>query len=376
MPHILHLLDDDDPRELRLALQPLIDRLPSARWVQFVAILSGRTPALDVAGAHLLSRIPPRFGTHILSLPLLQRCIREHRIDLIHAWSLKAAGTAALAAGGSVPIAVTRWDPMIDPTEVARLAALNAHDRVGVLCHSAMVRRRLIGHGTEASRCAVVRPGVDFSLLNKAKHDQTLKRELGIQPHQRVILLSAPPSRRGGHLDGVWVVETATRLMPELLLLLPGVSREQQKIRRYLEAVPNEAVVRMTGDDYSFERLLGIADLLLVPAADDMSTTPVAWAMAAAVPILACATYCVTEFIADRQNGHLVKPGQKMAMMGKLLDVVRNRGEHTRLYDLARAQAFESFSLRRYLEQVQQAWQNLLADRPPATDLVDSALDV
>ncbi len=404
MPHILHLVDASDPEELRLALKPLIERpsSPDVRreWQQFVAVLSGRKHHFSYALKHMVGRLPLRFGLHFLSAPALKRCLVKYHIDLIHAWSLDAAYLAALGSDGSIPILLSRWDPQVTAAQARQLLAVTRHSNAGVLGHSAMVQRRMIECGLPTERCAIIRPGVDFAVINKMKRTQQLREELQIeQDHIVVLLPPAPrsgleppaqpvgarcagpavgpaaraPSRRGGYLAGAWATEAAARLEPRLLLLLPALSRERDKRINYFNSIPRPPQFRATGNRYGLEQLLGVADVLLVPAAGDISTTAIAWAMAAAVPILGCASYCIAELIADGHNGHLVKPNEPMLMAGKLLHVVRNRPDNAQLYDRARAQAFESFGLSRYVEQVQHAYENVLSGQPVSKDLIDSA---
>ena len=171
-----------------------------------------------------------------------------------------------------------------------------------------------------------------------------------------------------------WAVETAARLEPRLTLLLPGTSPEREPILKYFRSVAQPPRYRVAGDDFRMEQLLCVADVLLVPAEGDISTTALAWAMAAGVPILGCADYCITEFIADGHNGHLVKANEPMLLAGKLLNVVRDRQTNAPLYDCARAQAFECFGLSRYIEQTQHAYENLLGGQPVSTNLTDSAI--
>ncbi len=374
MPRVLHLIDASDPQELRLALAPLLQRLSTEHWTQFVAPLSGSLSHFPFASDHIVGRVPVRFGLHFLAAPALRRLISRHRIDLIHAWSLKAAYVATLASDDTTPLAVSRWEPHLVAAQAGRLLALAHRPHTGILCHAAMVERRLVEHGLPIDRCAVVRPGVDFGLINRLKSDPDLREQLQLADDHIVVLLPPSPCGRMGHWAGAWSVETAARLEPKLTLLLPGDSPDREPILKYFRSVAQPPRYRIAGEHFRMEQLLSVADVLLVPAEGDISTTALAWAMAAGVPILGCADYCITEFIADGQNGHLVKPDEPMLLAGKLLNVVRDRPASAPLYDRARAQAFECFGLSRYIEQTQHAYETLLAGQPVSTELTDSAV--
>ncbi len=97
--------------------------------------------------------------------------------------------------------------------------------------------------------------------------------------------------------------------------------------------------------------------------------------MAGGVPIVACANLCATEFLADGHNGFLVKPDEPTVLAGKILRATQQPRENYAMTETARGQAFEALGLTRYVEQTQQAYENLLSLRPVSTDIVDSALD-
>lgn len=372
MPRILHLIDGGDPEELRLALQPLIARLPAKDWDHHIVALSGRQRLFDYLGERKIARLPVRLGMHFLSGPALRDYLTQHRIDLIHAWSLDAAYLATLACDWTTPVLLSRWDPDVSLPQARRLAALMRLPRVAVICQAGTVERRLFERGVPRERLVVVRPGVDFGLINRLKRSSSVREDLAIDSDHTVVLLNPHHTRQGRHLEGAWVVEAARHLQPRLVLLTPESSPDRPAIERFMYSV-GASVYRVSRRRHSLEELLAASDLLLAPATTDVSTTAVAWAMASAVPILGCATYALAEFIADGQNGHLARNNDTMPMAGKLVDVLRDRRQNAAFYDQARAEAFEAFGLSRYVGQVQQVYENLLQSREVGTDIVDRA---
>jgi glycosyltransferase involved in cell wall biosynthesis len=296
----------------------------------------------------------------------LHRSLNAAEVDVVHAWSLAAAQTAVLARGTArrPPVVMTCWDPYLSQRDARWVALLERTGQVTVLCHAQHVQRRWLEHGLTAARSAVVRPGVDFGQLNRHRRDPAVASALGLKRGQRVVLLPPSASPRGGHLFGLWVATAAQYLHPELRLLIPGSSPEADRVRRRAQRLPNAACVHMTGEDFGYETLLNWADAVLVPASEDISTTPLAWAMAAGVPIVACATYATSELLASGVNSLLVKPGEPMVMARKLLSALGEDREARRLGEVARGQAFEAFSMTRYVEQVRKAWDDLAAGRP------------
>ena len=121
------------------------------------------------------------------------------------------------------------------------------------------------------------------------------------------------------------------------------------------------------------ERLICVADTMVVAARGDVSTTAIAWAMAAGVAVIGGATYSVAELIANKVNGLLFKqtPGKPMTVA--IARLLKDRETQRRLTEAARGQAYEVFGLRRCAEQHMQLYVNMLSGSAPAQGIADSA---
>ncbi len=375
MPRILHLIDRVDFDELQVALGPLLQMLPAAACGQAVAAIAGKRADFASILVSAVGRAPLRFGLPFSNAPAVRRLVDEQGIDLIHAWSIRAAACAALATPPRLPLALSVWDPQITPTQARSLLILRERPAFGALAANAVTQRRLIERGVPRERTAVVRPGVSFATINQARADAALRRSLGLTAEHTVMVLPGPPSVRGNQLHAVMIAEIVHRFVPGLVVLLPGCSAEQRKIMHYARLSSSTLPVIATESRCTPQQLLGIADILVMLPRGDVPTTLVAWAMASGVPLFGSAVYCIAEFIADGHNGHLVKLGQPMQAARKLLETLRSRVGNAAVYDRARAQAFECFGKRRYVDQVRQVHGNLLEGRSAGSELVDSAID-
>jgi glycosyltransferase involved in cell wall biosynthesis len=123
-----------------------------------------------------------------------------------------------------------------------------------------------------------------------------------------------------------------------------------------------------------FEELVAIADALVVAAPGDTSTTAISWAMAAGTAVIGSAVHAVAELIANKLNGLLFKieKGETVAM--PVARLLQNRDGQRKVKETARGQAYEVFGLRRFAEQHDRLYENLLTGRAPGEGITDPAL--
>ncbi|RME40672.1 MAG: hypothetical protein D6788_02840 [Planctomycetota bacterium] len=219
----------------------------------------------------------------------------------------------------------------------------------------------------------MIRPGVDFAAINRARRGD-LRTRLGLSREDRLVIVPEPVSRRTGAIDVFYAIVLLNHIEPGWKIILPGRSRERERILRYARAIPIETPIVLPNADEPFENLLAVADVLAMAPPGDVDTTAVAWAMASGTAVIASAVYAVAEMVANRLNGLLFKrtPGRFLAPA--LVRCLRDREGQRKAIETARGQAYEIFGLRRYLDQTLQLYDNLSAGRPATTDITDSAM--
>jgi glycosyltransferase involved in cell wall biosynthesis len=145
-------------------------------------------------------------------------------------------------------------------------------------------------------------------------------------------------------------------------------------LKRFADSLNIDGLFTFTDQRHAFGDLLAVADLVVVAAVDDVPAVPLGWAMAAGRPIVGSAVPAVTEFIADRSNGLLCKPGQPVLLAARIRTALNDPRLSARLADTARSQAFEVFSMRRNADQYRLFYENILADRSPGENIRDTAI--
>ncbi len=372
---VLHLLDDSADWEQRVAVNQLLDRLSPDAVVQSIGSTDPRAPRRDWFNDTPVDTFPVRLDIPFTAALPLRRFIESKRIDTIHAWGVCAAIAAAAARPPAVHLVVQRFDPHLTPSEAKSLRTLAESPRFAIACTATTVHRRLVETGLPGAVCVVIRPGVDFRRINAAKKDRTLRARLGLDSGDYVSLAAHPVTRHGGHDRALWAGFLRRYLEPSHKMVIFGDSPECHRLQRLSRFMPREHSIIWSDGDTRYEEIIAIADCLVVTPMEDVSTTSIAWAMAANVPVVGSAVYAVAELIAHKHNGLLLKPDDSPPMTMKITAAINKTHTLTNEKEVARGQAFEVFSVRRFADQTLQLYQNLLDGAPVARDITDSAVE-
>ncbi len=365
-----HLTDTSLAWDQRVAIAQLVDRLPSDRFAQHVATI-GETARPPLSSFGIETTSLPRLGPWTaINGSFVGRFSDAHRIDLWHTWSVSAAA-CAVATGKPVVLDVT--DPLQNPRRIRQIRTLAECPHFRVACGSQIVRRRLVEGGVPPTTTVVVRPGIDFASINRFRRSR-VRAELGISRDDFVIICPERLLRSDGHLDACLASSMLNRIHGHVKMILPGRSGEQRRIARLASGLPIPKTLSCPAHRYPTEQLISIADGLVIVPRGDIATTAIAWAMASETVVIGTATYTVAELISNNVNGVLFKqtPGRRM-----VVDIARrieSRESFGKLKGTARGQAYEVFSLRRYVEQTMQLYDNTQAGRAADSHINDPAM--
>ena len=273
------------------------------------------------------------------------------RPDVVHAWGTRALAAAVVGAPSPIVFSPTEF-----PTARAAgwLRAVMAYRDVHAVCSTATQRRFLVERGVPPGRCHLVRPGVDFSRVRR-RRDGDLRRRLGFGDSDYVFMAAGESTRAAAHGDAVWATSIANFVDARFKLLLWGRGpRAASVVRRAQSLGGGHAVVageRTLGRAVEFEELLPAADAVLVTARGPVATLPLAVCMAAGLPIVSTVTYTVAELLEDRHTAVMVPRPAARLVARKMLDLRDDTQTQWSIADMARTEAYEYFSLTRFLDQ-------------------------
>jgi len=285
-------------------------------------------------------------------LPALRR-LRERsaEVDLIHAWSLRGLTLAALAGDRRLIFSPAR---LPNRRGIGWLRAMMSYRDIRVVANSATMQRALIERGITIDRCHLIRPGVDFSRIQR-RRNPALREELGFCDDDFVILAAGESDRPANHALAVWTASILYAMDERYKLLFCGRGEKSDSLRQFAGKLKQPDMVRDAEKTLrrrmEFDELLVAADLVLVTASAAVPTLPVMIAMAAGLPIVSTVTSELSELLEDRHSAMLVpKPTPKLIAQ-RILDIRQDPSLQWSISDTARTEAYEFFPLTKFVNE-------------------------
>ena len=283
--------------------------------------------------------------------------------DVVHAWGGRALAAAVMRGRGRIVFSPTHFP---SPRVARWVRAAMGHHDVQVVCSSATQRRGLVERGVPLGRCHLIRPGVDFARVRR-RRDPALRRRLGFSDADHVLLAPGESTRGAAHEDAAWAAAIAHYLDPRYRMLLWGRGERAGAVMRRAAAIGGDllsAAEPLLRESVEFESLLPAADAVLVSARGPVPTLPIAVCMAAGLPIVSTVTYTVAELLEDRHTAVMVPRHEPRLMARRLLELRADTGLQWSISDVARTEAYEYFSLTRFLDQWRGVYRQVAEGKP------------
>ena len=289
--------------------------------------------------------------------------LRQHHepIDLVHTWGERALSVAALGTASPIVYSPTRF-PNRRATRWLR-AVMGVRD-VNVVCPTDTMRRAFVERGVPIAQCHLIRPGVDFAKI-KRRRDPALRRALGFAEDDYVMLAAGESTRAAAHDRAVWAGSILHVLDPHYRLVLWGRGDAVARTQRFAEKTEQRTLLsiatKRVGPDVTFEQLFPAADVILVTARGAVDTLAIATSMASGLPIVATVSTTVAELLEDRHTALMVGKPAPRAVAQRVLDLRADPSLQWSIADMARTEAFEYFSMTRFVSQWRGVYQQVAA---------------
>jgi glycosyltransferase involved in cell wall biosynthesis len=302
------------------------------------------------------------FATPLLGILRLRQYTAP--FDLIHAWGEPAVTLAAVGSAKRIIYSPTRFPTWRDLRWIR--AIMSARD-VQVVCPSDTMRRAFVEKGVPIERCHLIRPGVEFAKVNR-RRDNELRSRLGFGKDDFVLLGAGESLRSADHHASILAVAVLHVSDPVHRLLLWGRGPMVAFERRYAsKMLPHNFIAFATdrlGLSVRFEQLLSAADAALVTADNPVPPLPVAVCMAAALPIIAVVSPTIAEMLEDRHSALMVGRANSQQLARRILDLRDNAQLQWSISDAARTEAYEYFSMTRFVQQYKTVYEQATTRKP------------
>jgi len=280
-------------------------------------------------------------------------------VDLVHAWGSKALTVAVM--GGRRPV-VYSPAPDLQKRGARWLSAIMQYRDIEVIAPSATLRKAVLRSGISPEKSHLIRPGVDFGRIKK--RNPQIREALGLSKDDRVLLASGESTRGANHRLAAWAAAILGAMDERWKLILWGRGPDAHRVKHFAQRVYRGSllvVADQAARRFDYEELLGACDLVLNTSKGAVATLPIAMAMAAAAPIISTVTYTVSELLEDHHNSLLVTKPSARLLAQRALELHEDGGLKWRLTDMARTEAYDYFSLTRFVQQWREVYRQVAA---------------
>jgi glycosyltransferase involved in cell wall biosynthesis len=241
--------------------------------------------------------------------------------------------------------------------------SIMGYRNVQVICPTDTIRRRFVERGVPIERCHLIRPGIAFAKIRR-RRDPALREALEIGPDDRVMLAPGESTRATAHEEALFAATVLNVMDRRNRLLVWGRGPRAEALRRFSARLQRPTFVdahEMLRRPIALEELFSAADEVLVASTSpSVPTLPICACMAAALPIVAVVTPTIAELLEDRHTALLVGKASPRVIAQRVLDLREDPGLQWSISDMARTEAYEFFSLTRFVEQFRSAYEQLV----------------
>jgi glycosyltransferase involved in cell wall biosynthesis len=275
--------------------------------------------------------------------------LREREFDVLccHGYKASVVGLLSSRRSGVPVIAMSHgWT-----AETWKVRIYEALDRLclrkmdRVVCVSRGQAMKVDRAGVSPSRVTVIRNAIRPERFDHA--DPADRRVLeGMFPHapQRIVGSAGRLSPEKGFGVLVEAAAIVARSHPEVGFVHFGDGPLLETIRRRIGELGLEVKFILAGFRTDMDRFLPHWDLSVLPSFTEGLPTVVLESYAAGVPVVATAVGGTPEAVADGVDGYLVPPGDRAALAGRIVDVLKDDKKRVEMGRLGRERVRAEFT--------------------------------
>jgi L-malate glycosyltransferase len=290
--------------------------------------------------------------------------IREHRIELVQCYGLRAdtAGRIAAKLGGARVIVSSirsidpwrRWShTFIDRMTAPLVNFWISNSEAG---KQACIKRERL----PADKIHVVYGGIPSRDIPRGDKDQ-IRRDLNIEPDVfPVIGILANLRDMKGHRDIIQALPAILRLKPDCVFIFAGRDDSNGAIERMARETTVSHAIRFTGYVADTTRLLAVMDMFMLPSHWEGLPASILEAMHAALPIIATRVGGIPELVRNGEVALLIAAGQPDQIANAVIKLSSDWPLRARLAKAAEVRAQTVFSLEQMVHKTEDLYANAL----------------
>lgn len=279
----------------------------------------------------------------------IKKFLTENQVDILHTHNYKSDILGFLAAR----LAGKRWvatNHVWHGTDAKmrfyeRLDAIVLKFTDKVIAVSEEIKDGLIKRGFRPERVQVIPNGIDIVPFQEKFQKLELRRSLGIQPHETVVVIVGRLAKEKGH--GVFLDAAASiiRERKDSKFLIVGDGPLRQELTKRVSEMELTDSVIFAGIRQDMPAVYAMSDIMVNSSFIEGMPMTILEAMASQIPVVATAVGGVPQIVIDGQTGLLVPPGDAGALAERILFLINNPNHARSLAIKAREFVQSNYSL-------------------------------
>ncbi|MBF0482921.1 MAG: glycosyltransferase [Desulfovibrionaceae bacterium] len=237
---------------------------------------------------------------------------------------------------------------------VMRLLYRQADAVVAVSAETLIALRDAIG--INPARLVHIPNGVDCDLLASRRPPESLRRELGLEPGDAVLLNVGRLTAQKGQIHLVKALAALAPDHPGLKLLIAGDGPDREELACAIARLGLGCRAFLLGSRDDIADLLALADVVVVSSLWEGTSLSMMESMAAGKTMAVTDVAGNRELLEDGVSALMFPPGDPEAMAAALGRLLTGRALADRLAAAAQAKARESFDIRRVAAAYEDLW--------------------
>ena len=262
----------------------------------------------------------------------LARLIREQQVDLLHTHDTRADVIGYLAARmAGIPVMTTIY-VWFQATSVPKMRYFEAIDRLflrhfdGLTAISEATRRQTIAFGFRPEAVETIYSGIDLRKFEAAGDPESIRRSLGAQPQDRLLVYVARFWPEKAHVALIEAFREVVRAEPRarLVLLGDGPCREAAQERARELGIAEHVI--FAGNRADVPQILGACELMVHPSLAEGISLGMQEGMAAGLPVIGTDVDGTPEVVVHGKTGLLVPVNDGPALTRRCRRLLAERG--------------------------------------------------
>ena len=348
-------------------------RLDPQRFEVHVACLEDSPQLQSLRGTCQISVFPTasiNSPSGLTQARRFRKYLREHNIQIVHAYMNKTAAFAVMSSLASSRIVVTSrlntgyW---YTPTLKRWFQVLNRRTDC-VMANSQEAKRIAVeAEGLPSEKVAVVYQGVDMGRFSAGLGDRSASKRLGVSEGAQVVGIVANLRPVKDHKLFLRAAQVVARQAENSAFLLVGRGELYQELRDFAaELGIGDRVFFTRGEGNVMDWLAGMSVGCITSFSEGFSNAIIEY-MAAGLPVVAVDVGGNRDAIVHGETGFLVPDRKPESFAEPLIQLLRNE----QLRDNTGAAGFqrckELFEVGKTIGQLEELYQSLIANHPKAT---------